>query len=214
MKPSEPVQKRYDLLGPRVVKALESRHFEAYYVSTGSEAADLVEKLIPAGNTVGWGGSTTMNELGILDRVKKSHECIDRSLAKDPEEKKAIMKQALTADTFLMSSNAVSEDGILVNIDGVGNRVAALAYGPDQVIVVAGMNKVAKSLDDAVSRARNIAAPINMQRFGLESTPCSVTGACGNCKSTDSVCSQFVITRLCRPVGRIKVILVGEELGF
>ena len=127
MKPSEPVQKRYDLLGPRVVKALESRHFEAYYVSTGSEAADLVEKLIPAGNTVGWGGSTTMNELGILDRVKKSHECIDRSLAKDPEEKKAIMKQALTADTFLMSSNAVSEDGILVNIDGVGNRVAALA---------------------------------------------------------------------------------------
>lgn len=214
MKPAEPVQKRYDLLGPRVVKALSNRHFEAHYCHSGAEAAELAEKLIPEDHTVSWGGSKTMEELGIISRMKSSRKCIDRSEAADADEKKDMMRRALLSDTFIMSSNAISEDGILVNIDGNGNRAAALIYGPEQVIVIAGMNKVVKTLDDAISRARNTAAPANMMRFDITSTPCSVTGECGNCKSPDSICAQFVITRLCNPAGRIKVILVGEELGF
>ena len=124
-----------------------------------------------------------------------------------------MLRQALTCDTFLMSSNAISEDGQLVNIDGMGNRVAALCFGPKQVIVVAGMNKVAGDLDSAMSRARHIAAPANVQRFDVK-TPCAVTGQCGNCTSPDCCCAQIVTTRFSKIPGRIKVVLVGEVLGL
>jgi L-lactate utilization protein LutB len=139
---------------------------------------------------------------------------IDRDKVASPQERTELMRKALLCDTFLASSNAVSEDGQLVNIDGFGNRVAAMCYGPKQVIVLAGMNKVAKTLVDAQVRARTIAAPCNIQRLAEAKTPCSETGACADCRSPESICSYIVTTRLCRPAGRIKVILIGKDLGF
>lgn len=130
------------------------------------------------------------------------------------EEKQELMRQALLCDTYLMSSNAVSQDGQLVNIDGNGNRCAALIYGPKSVVMVVGMNKVAADLDAAISRARNTAAPANVQHFPGLKTPCSVTGVCANCLSPETICCQFVITRYSRVPGRIKVIFVGEGLGL
>ncbi|MDR2633715.1 MAG: lactate utilization protein [Treponema sp.] len=201
--------------GPLVVKALKRRFFDAWYVDTRDEAVEQILSLIPKTGTVSWGGSLTISTLGIPERLL--HEGItvlDRDQAATAEERQEIMRRALCCDTFLSSSNALSEDGHLVNIDGIGNRVAAMIYGPRQVIVAAGMNKVVKTLEDAIVRARTIAAPLNMQRFSHLKTPCGETGTCADCGSADSICSYLVITRLCKPAGRIKVILIGEDLGF
>ena len=157
-----PMKTQYDKSGPTLVKAMKKRQFDAYYCSTAEEAVEKVLELIPAGDVVSWGGVATVDELGIKGRLRSRNQpVIDRDTARTPEERTAMLHQALTCDTFLMSSNAISEDGQLVNIDGIGNRVAALCFGPKQVIVVAGMNKVAADLDGAVSRARHIAAPAN-----------------------------------------------------
>ncbi len=207
-------EKRNDLLGAKVRERLEKRHFEAYYCKTKEEALKKAIELIPTDHVVSWGGTISIGEIGLFDYVKKNNKVIDRDTAKTPEERVEIMRQGLLCDTFLMSTNALTEDGILVNIDGNGNRVAALCYGPKNVIVVAGINKVCKTLDDAVSRVRNTASPINIQRFDGVNTPCYLTGSCTNCKLPQSVCSQVVITRLNRVPSRIKVILVGEDLGL
>ena len=207
-------KKMYDLSGPKTAEALNKRHFEAYYCSTAAEAVEKVLELTPKTDVVSWGGAMTVDELGIKQRMaQEGYTLLDRDTAQTPEEKQAIMRQALTCGTFLMSSNAISKDGQLVNIDGNGNRVAAMCFGPRQVVVIAGMNKVLGTLDDAVARARNVAAPANAQRFDIK-TPCAVTGSCGDCASPDCICCQMVITRVCRPAGRIKVILVGEDLGL
>lgn len=208
-----PMEKHFDKRGPRVVEALKRRHFDAYYCPTGQEALEKVLSLIPAGDVVAWGGSATLSQLGIIEEVKKTNPVIDRATASTPEEGRELMRKALLCDTYLMSSNAISEDGQLYNIDGNGNRVAALIFGPKSVIVVAGMNKVTKTIQDAEARARYIAAPVNAQRFQNE-TPCNVTGTCADCLSKSSICASMVRTRMCRPAGKIKVVLVGEELGF
>jgi len=208
-----PKKMMYDTLGPTVVKALEQRLFAAQYCSTAEEAKKAVLSLIEEGKTVGWGGSQTVDALGIKDALRqKGQPLLDRDTA-PAEEKTAIMKKALTSDIFLMSSNAVTEDGQLVNLDGNGNRVAALIFGPDKVIVVAGMNKVVPTVEDGIIRTRNWAAPMNAQRF-QKGTPCCHTGKCGDCKSPDSICASLVITRLCKHPGRIHVILVGEDMGM
>ena len=161
------------------------------------------------------GGTATVDALGIKQRLaQEGIALIDRDTAQTPQERQEMLKKALTCGTFLMSSNAISADGQLVNIDGTGNRVAALCFGPEQVIMVAGMNKVAGDLEGAMRRAREVAAPVNAQRFAGLKTPCSVTGLCADCTGPDSICCQIVTTRICRPAGRIKVVLVGEELGF
>ena len=129
------------------------------------------------------------------------------------DERFDLMRKSLSCDTFLMSSNAVSKEGELVNIDGMGNRVSALCFGPKQIVMIIGLNKVAPDLDSAIKRARNIASPINTQRFNLD-TPCTKKGACYDCKSSDCICAQMVITRVCRPKGRIKIVFCGENLGF
>ena len=207
-------KERYDKLGQSVVKALNGRHFEAYYCPDMQAACEKLLSLIPETDTVAWGGSQTLAEIGAQDALRmRGQSLIDRDMAKAPEERNALMRQALTADTFLMSSNAITEDGQLVNMDGNGNRVAALIYGPRQVIVVAGLNKIAKDLDAAIARVRGTAAPTNAQRFNIN-TPCKVTGTCADCKCPDSICANMVITRLCKPNGKIKVILVGENLGM
>jgi L-lactate utilization protein LutB len=212
---STPHELRSRKLGTRVVKALQNRHFEAWYVDDPEAAADKALSLIPKTDTVSWGGSATVAALGIRERLAgDGYQVLDRDTAKTPEERSELMRRALLCGTYLTGSNAISEDGQLVNIDGNGNRVAAMIYGPRQVIVVAGMNKVVKTLEDAYSRARNIAAPLNQQRFPGQKTPCNETGSCANCTAPDSICTFIVHTRLCKPAGRIKVILVGKELGF
>lgn len=206
--------KRDDLLGPRIVKALESRHFEAYYCRTGDEAIERVLALIPEGDTVSWGGSETIRTMGLTRRISEGpFQVLDRDKASGPEEKARFSRDALLCDTYLASVNALSEDGQMVNVDGFGNRVAAIAFGPKQVILVVGMNKVVKTVHDALSRARNEASPINVQRFELK-TGCSETGSCCDCKLPDCICSYIVILRNCRPAKRIKVVLVNESLGF
>ena len=209
-----PMKTQYDKSGPTLVKAMKKRQFDAYYCSTAEEAVEKVLELIPEGDVVSWGGVATVDQLGIKDRLRQRNQpLIDRDTAKTPDERMDMLRQALTCDTFLMSSNAISEDGQLVNIDGTGNRVAALCFGPRQVIVIVGMNKVAADLDGAIARARHIAAPANAQRFDGK-TPCTANGQCADCTSPDCICSQIVVTRFCKPAGRIKVVLVGEDLGL
>lgn len=211
---NENKKKMYDLSGPKTVEAMKKRHFDAYYCSTAAEAVEKALELIPKTDSVSWGGVMTVDELGLKQRLaQEGYTLIDRDTAKDPAEKQALMHQALSCGTFLMSSNAISKDGQLVNIDGMGNRVAAMCYGPRQVVVIAGMNKVLGTLDDAIARARNIAAPANAQRFGIK-TPCGLTGQCGDCTSPDCICSYVVVTRNSMVHERIKVILVGEDLGL
>ncbi|MBU5337013.1 lactate utilization protein [Intestinibacter bartlettii] len=214
MERNKPKEIRYDLLGSKVVQNLQKRHFDAYYCQTKEDALKKAIELIPENDIVSWGGSVSIDEIGLLNYVKENRKVIDRDSAKSPEERVQLMRQALLCDTFLMSTNAMTEDGVLVNIDGNGNRVAALCYGPKSVVMIVGVNKVCKTLDDAVSRARNIAAPINAQRFNDLKTPCYLKGSCANCKSPESICSQVVITRLSRPASKIKIIVVGEDLGF
>ncbi|MDR2477734.1 MAG: lactate utilization protein [Treponema sp.] len=210
-----PIESRYAKLGPKVVKALKSRFFDAWYFDDTAGAVDMAISLIPKNHSVSWGGSMTVTGLGIQERLaKEGYTLLDRDKASTAEERTEIMRQALLCDTFLAGTNAISEDGQLVNIDGYGNRVAAMIYGPRQVIVIAGMNKIAKTLDDALVRARTIAAPLNIQRFPDYKTPCSETGSCGNCMTTDTSCTYIVTTRRSRPQGRIKVILIGKDLGL
>lgn len=209
------LQKRYEKLSTKVVESLKKHHFDAYYFKTKDEALKKILELIPQNHVVSWGGSETLNEIGIKELIKeKGYEFIDRDAATNPEERTELMRKALLCDTFLTSSNAISEDGQLFNIDGNGNRVAAMIFGPKSVIVVAGMNKIVKNLDDAVQRARTIAAPQNIQRFQDMKTPCYITGGCGDCLSTDCICSYLVTTRISRPANKIKVVLIGDELGF
>ena len=204
----------YEKNGLALVKNLRSRHFEAYYCATKEAALEQALSLIPTGSTVGWGGCAGATQLGLIDEVRAGeYTAYDRETAGTPEERAAIAVKCLTADVFVTGANALSMDGQMVNIDGLGNRVAAIIYGPKTVLVIAGMNKVCQDLEAAVTRARTVAAPMNQQRFQGK-TPCTVTGQCGDCKSEDCICNQIVITRHCRPAGRIKIILVGEELGF
>ena len=210
----ETTKSYYDHRGPILVKNLKSRHFDAYYCPDKASALEKALELIPKGSSVGWGGCKSAEQIGLIDAVRAGeYTAIDRATGKTPEETVALMKRCLTADVFITGANGLSMDGQMVNIDGAGNRVAAIVYGPDSVIVIAGMNKVVATLEDAVRRARTVAAPMNKQRFALD-TPCEVTGACGNCKSEGCICNQILITRNSKPAGRIKIILVGEELGF
>ncbi|MDR0561518.1 MAG: lactate utilization protein [Spirochaetaceae bacterium] len=202
-------------LGPKVAQALKDRDFEAWYCEKQEEGTAIILSLIPKTDTVSWGGSMTIAALGVQNRLADlGIRVIDRDAAPTKEERQERMRQALLCDTYLTSVNALSEDGQLVNVDGFGNRVAATLFGPKQVIIAAGMNKVVKTVEDALIRARTIAAPLNMQRFPNLKTPCAETGACGNCKSPDSICSYLVTMRRCKPAGRIKIVLIGEDLGL
>ncbi len=206
--------KRNRLLAEKVIKGLQSRNMDGFYVDTQEEALQKAFDLIPRGSSIGWGGSSSIEEVGLKVVVKTGHYSVyDRDNCKDPIEKRQVELKIFGSDYFLCSTNAITEDGILVNIDGNANRVAAIAYGPTHVIMIVGMNKVEKDLDAAICRARNEAAPINAQRFDLD-TPCKKTGSCANCMSKDTICCQFLVTRFSRQPGRIKVILVGEDLGF
>ena len=208
---NENITKRNELLAQKVIKGLQSRNMTGYYAADKEEAVRIALSLIPEKSTVTMAGAMSVHEIGLVKALKEgNYTFIDRD---EIEDKRAAMLMAYDADFFLMSANAMTEDGILVNIDGNSNRVSALAQGPRKVIVIAGMNKVCDDVDGAIKRARNVAAPINAQRFGLD-TPCSRTGACMDCKSPDTICCQFLITRYSKHPGRIHVILVNDSLGF
>ena len=208
---NENIHKRNELLAATVIKGLESRNMSGYFAKTREEAVAKALELIPEGSSVTMGGGMSVHEIGLVDVLKEgNYNFIDRDKAED---KRAAMLAAYDADVYLASANAITNDGVLVNIDGNSNRVSAIAQGPKKVVFIVGMNKVCDDVDGAMKRARNVAAPINAQRFGLN-TPCAKTGACFNCKSPDTICCQFLITRYSRHQGRIHVVLVNDNLGF
>ena len=202
---------RNELLAQKVIKGLESRNMSGYYAEDRESALRQALALIPEGSTATMGGGVSVYEIGLVKALKEgSYNFIDRNEIAD---KRAAMLAAYDADVFLASCNAITEDGVLVNIDGNANRVSAIAFGPKKVVLIVGMNKVCSDVDAAMKRARGIAAPTNAQRFGL-STPCAKTGSCMNCKSPDTICCQFLVTRFSRHAGRIHVILVNDTLGY
>ena len=208
---NENIFKRNELLAQKVIKGLQSRNMAGYYAPSKEEALKLALSLIPEDSTVTMGGAMSAHEIGLVDALKNGrYHFIDRNASED---RRAAMLLAYDADVFLSSANAITEDGMMVNIDGNSNRVSAIAHGPKKVVFIVGMNKVCSDLDGAMKRARNVAAPINAQRFGL-STPCTKTGACMDCKSPDTICCQFLITRYSRHKDRMHVILVNDSLGF
>lgn len=196
-----------------IIKGLERRNMIGYYVENKQQAKEKVLELITLQESIGMGGSATLQEIGVVDVLKKEgYNFIDRNKGKNREEVEHLMRQCLLADTFLMSTNAITLDGQLVNIDGNSNRVAALCFGPKQVIIVVGKNKVVTDVDSAFKRIKTMACPSNAQRLNLK-TPCAITGKCSNCLE-GTMCAQEVITRYSRHDNRIKVILVGENLGY
>ncbi len=203
--------KRNEIVANTVIKGLESRNMSGYYAANKEEALKPALSLIPEGSTVTMGGGMSVHEIGLVKALKEgNYEFIDRD---EMEDKRAAMLAAYDADVFLASANALTTDGVLVNIDGNANRVSAIAQGPKKVVFIVGLNKLCGDVDSAMKRARNVAAPVNAQRFNL-STPCAKTGACADCKSPDTICCQFLITRYSKHKDRIHVILVNEHLGF
>lgn len=194
---------------------LRKRGFDAHYCETAEEGRELALSLIPAGDTVAWGGSVTAVQIGLMDAVKARTdiELIDRDVVTDPAEKRQMMRKGLLADSFIAGINGISRDGWLVNIDGTGNRVAAITFGPENVILVAGVNKIENTVTEAMDRARNVAAPLNVKRLNIPN-PCLKSGKCMDCKAATTICAHFVEHRFCKPQGRIKVILIGEQLGY
>ena len=207
---NENIRKRGELLAQRVIRSLEARHMHGYYAENREEALKLALSLIPEGSSVTAGGGVSIEEIGLKAALAEGpYRFIDR----DKMDRRAAYLAAYDCDFFLASVNAMSEDGVLVNIDGNANRVSAIAYGPRKVLFIVGLNKVCSDVDAALKRARNVAAPINAQRFDVN-TPCKKLGSCMNCKSPDSICSQILFTRFGFDKDRIHVILVNESLGF
>ena len=207
------IESRNRMLGETLVKNLERRHFEAYYCATSEDAITKVKQLMPSGSSVTWGGSETIRRMGLTEALHEAdYKVLDRDKAETREEQLDIYRQAFSCDYYLSSANAISEDGIIVNIDGNGNRVAAITWGPKKVIFVIGLNKVAQNVEAALARARSTASPINAARFDIK-TPCQVDGVCHNCNSPQSICNYVHFLRN-SPRGRHVVVLVGENLGY
>lgn len=209
-----PKEERNERLAKTLIKNLQRRHVNGFYCPTGEEAVRKVSELIDDGSSVTWGGTMTIRDLGIPDylRNRGTLQVLDRDMAETLEEKQTIYLKAFSADVYLTSANAISEDGVIVNIDGNGNRVAAITWGPKKVIFVIGMNKVSQTVEAALSRARGTASPINSARFNIK-TPCQIDGVCHNCYSPESICNYVHFLRN-SPKGRHVVVLVGEDLGY
>ena len=209
-----PQEQRNERLAQTIIKNLKRRHIEGFYCATSEEAVKKVSELIEDGNSVTWGGTMTVRDMGIPQYLKGrgTLDVLDRDLVETPEEKQAMYLRAFSVDVYLSSANAISEDGVIVNIDGNGNRVAAITWGPKKVIFVIGLNKVAQNVESALARARSTASPINAARFDIK-IPCQIDGVCHNCNSPESICNYVHFLRN-SPRGRHAVVLVGESLGY
>lgn len=209
-----PTEIRNERLAEKLMKNLKRRHYECYYCKTAADIREKVSQLIPEGNSVSWGGSMSIRDTGVTKMLKEGNYVVfDRDDVTTAEDKVRIYRKAFECDYYLASVNAMSEDGIMVNIDGNGNRVAAITWGPERVILIVGTNKVCQDLDAAVKRARSTAAPVNMARFNLK-TPCQTDGTCHNCLSEESICNYVSIQRMSHPAGRHIVILTDEPVGY
>lgn len=209
-----PKQSAFASAAEGIIKNLEKRGMEGYFYENSVACVTAINEMLPEGSTISWGGSESIKESGIMDMLHTgNYKLIDRMTAKTPEEGRELFAQTVLADYYFMSTNAITLDGELVNIDGNGNRVACLIHGPSYIMMIVGMNKVVPSIDMAVARVRNLASPPNAKRLNRQ-TPCNFTGRCGDCLSPDCMCNQIVITRRSGKQGRIKVFLVAEELGY
>ena len=204
----------YEKQAQTIIRNLEKRNMEGFYYSTAAECRQAILESIPNGSVISWGGSESIKECGLMDAIRGGdYQLIDRSLAKTPDESRVLYSQAVLSDYYLMSSNAITLDGELINIDGNGNRVACLIQGPSHVILVVGMNKVVTDVKSGIARVRNMASPANAIRLG-RNLPCAGTGICHDCLSPDCFCNQIVITRRSGHTGRIRIYLTGESLGY
>ncbi len=208
------LQAAFSAAVPNIIKNLAVRNIEAfYYEDSKAMVSDILAK-IPAGSSITWGGAESIIECGLMDAIRNgSYELLDRATAKTPEERRAFYGKAVMADVFLMSTNAITYNGELINIDGNGNRLACLMQGPKEVFIIVGMNKFVGSIEEGIHRIENIAAPANVQRLHKD-TPCHTLGRCAHCFSKDSICSHTVITRRSGQPGRIKLFIVPENLGY
>ena len=209
-----PIEIRNEKAAGKVIKNLARRNIEAYYCPTAREAVEKLLEMIPAGSSVTWGGSMSIRDIDIPAALVNAgkYEVYDRDKAPDRAAATEIYLKAFSCDYYLSSANAITEDGVIVNIDGTGNRVAAITFGPRNVIFVIGMNKLTQNVDAALARARSLAAPVNTARFDIQ-TPCKLDGVCHNCLSDDCICNYIHYLRH-SPKGKHKVILVGECLGY
>lgn len=197
-----------------IIKNLEKRNMEGFYFETAAQCTQAILESMPEGSVISWGGSESIKESGLMAGIRNgAYELIDRSEAKTPKESRALYAKTVLADYYLMSSNAITLDGELINIDGNGNRVACLIQGPSHVILVVSMNKVVPDVKSGIARVRNMASPSNAIRLN-RNLPCAVTGTCHDCLAPECFCNQIVVTRRSGHTGRIKVYLVGEALGY
>ena len=209
-----PIEIRNEKAAGKVIKNLARRNIEACYCPTAREAVEKLLEMIPSGSSVTWGGSMSIRDIGIPAAFAEAgkYEVYDRDKAPDRAATTEIYLKAFSCDYYLSSANAITEDGVIVNIDGTGNRVAAITFGPRNIIFVIGMNKLTQDVDSALARARSLAAPVNTARFDIQ-TPCKLDGVCHNCLSDDCICNYIHYLRH-SPKGKHKVILVGESLGY
>lgn len=199
----------------RVMSALEKNRMKPYFVQTRDELYALIRELVKNDKLITAGGSMTLKDSGVTELLMTEFKdaYLDRSYGKDRDEVEEIYRKAFVSDTFFSSTNALTEDGELYNVDGNGNRVSAMIFGPKQVVIVCGVNKIVKDFDEAVKRVETIAAPKNTVRLDC-GTPCTKTGKCEHCKSDKRICCSYVRLGQQRVENRIKVIIVNEELGY
>ncbi len=211
---ASPKKEAFACLAEGIIKKLESRNMEGYYFDDSKSCIDKILSMMPSESIVSWGGSQSVIESGMMDALhKNNYKLIDRASATTPDEQRSVFAQAIMSDYYFMSTNAITMDGELMNIDGNGNRAACLIHGPKHVMIIAGRNKVVEDLEFAESRIRNVASPANAKRLGRQ-TPCNFTGRCGDCLSSECMCNQIIITRRSGHTGRIKVFLINEDLGY
>lgn len=208
------LQAAFNAAVPNIIKNLAVRNMEAFYYDNSKAMVEDILRKIPAGSTVTWGGSESVTECGLMEALHGGpYTLLDRTEAKTAEEKREFYGKSVMADVFLMSTNAITYGGELINIDGNGNRLACLMQGPREVFIIVGMNKFVGSIEEGIHRIENIAAPANVQRLQKD-TPCLSIGRCAHCFSESSICSHTVITRRSGHPGRIKIFIVPENLGY
>ncbi len=209
-----PREEAFASLAEGIIKKLNERNIEGYYFDNSKACIDKILSMIPDGSMVSWGGSASVIESGMMDALHNNKfELIDRSTAKTPEEQRITFAKTVMSDYYFMSTNALTMDGELMNIDGSGNRTACLIHGPEHIMMMVGRNKIVEDITYAKSRICNIASPANAKRLKRK-TPCNYNGRCNDCFSPDCMCNQIVITRRSGRPGRIKVFLINEELGY
>ncbi|GAB6168790.1 lactate utilization protein [Clostridium carnis] len=199
----------------RTIEAINANNMNGYLVNSKEELINKIEELVKEGDLVACGGSMSLFETGIMDHLRCGrYKFLDRyKEGITPEEATKIYKESFFADAYFSSSNAITENGELYNVDGNGNRVAAMLYGPEKVIIIAGVNKIVKDVEAAINRNREISAPANAQRLNKK-TPCAKVGYCMDCNSKEKICREFTLIKSQSRKDRIHVIFINEEIGY